>query len=165
MTGFTGTFLQLQSMITAHILNSFWTTSVWRTSMKTFSLPWMHKWTPSYNCQAALICHHVQQLIVLCYSVFVMGILCLATYYLATTRSLQFVVAGTWFPSCCSAMDVRSGSAIPDFRQCLPVLSNGLFRHYTICGPYDRWDLENKFDLFTGQLIIIRYWNLGPVLI
>jgi hypothetical protein len=32
MTGFIGTSLQLQLIITAHTLNSFWTTSVWRIS-------------------------------------------------------------------------------------------------------------------------------------
>jgi hypothetical protein len=38
MSGFIGTYSQLQSVITAHTLNSFWTTSVWRTSLKNLSL-------------------------------------------------------------------------------------------------------------------------------
>jgi hypothetical protein len=41
------------------------------------------------------------------------SISCLATCYLATTRSLLFVVTGTWLPIRCSAMDVCSGSTIP----------------------------------------------------
>jgi hypothetical protein len=38
MIGFIDTSLQLQSIITAHTLNSFWTTSVWRVFMKNLSL-------------------------------------------------------------------------------------------------------------------------------
>jgi hypothetical protein len=38
MIGFICTSLQLQLIITAHTLNSFWTTSVWRISMKNLSL-------------------------------------------------------------------------------------------------------------------------------
>jgi hypothetical protein len=45
--------LQLQSIITAHTLNSFWTTSVWQMSHEEFLTPWMHEWTPFYNCHAA----------------------------------------------------------------------------------------------------------------
>jgi hypothetical protein len=45
----------------------------------------------------------------------VTGIMCLATCYMATTGSLLVVIAGTWFPSRCSAMDVYSGSTIPAF--------------------------------------------------
>jgi hypothetical protein len=43
------------------------------------------------------------------------SISCLPTCYLATTRSLLFVVAGTWLPSRCSAMDFCSSSTIPAF--------------------------------------------------
>jgi hypothetical protein len=39
MKGFIGSYLQLQSIIKAHTLNSFWTTSVWRISPKNLSLP------------------------------------------------------------------------------------------------------------------------------
>jgi hypothetical protein len=39
------------------------------------------------------------------YAVCCHGNLCLATSYLATTRSLVFVAVGTWFPNHCSAMD------------------------------------------------------------
>jgi hypothetical protein len=38
MIGIFGTYLQLQPLITAHTFNSFWTTSVWRISMKNLSL-------------------------------------------------------------------------------------------------------------------------------
>jgi hypothetical protein len=41
MIEFIGTSLQLQSVITAHTLNSFWTTSVLWISMKNLGLPWM----------------------------------------------------------------------------------------------------------------------------
>jgi hypothetical protein len=37
----------------------------------------------------------------------------LATCYLATTFSLLFIVAGTWFSSHCSVMDICSCSTIP----------------------------------------------------
>jgi hypothetical protein len=45
--------------------------------------------------------------------------LCLATCYLATTRSLLLVAARTWLPTRCSAMDVCSRSTIPAFKRCL----------------------------------------------
>jgi hypothetical protein len=56
MIGFIGTSLQLQSIIRAHTLDSFLTTSVWRISMKNLSLlsdSRIHEWTPFYNCQTA----------------------------------------------------------------------------------------------------------------
>jgi hypothetical protein len=43
------------------------------------------------------------------------NISCLAICYLATNRSLLFVVTGTWFPIRCSAIDICSGSIIPAF--------------------------------------------------
>jgi hypothetical protein len=58
------------------------------------------------------------------------GNLYLATCYLATTRSLLFIAAGTWLPSRCSAMNVRSGSTILAFRRCLlkRCLATAIFR-------------------------------------
>jgi hypothetical protein len=41
MIGFSGTSLQLHLIITAHTLNSFWTTSVWRMNSWTLSLSLM----------------------------------------------------------------------------------------------------------------------------
>jgi hypothetical protein len=55
-----------------------------------------------------------------CPPVYYHGNLCLATCYLATTRSLLFVAPGMWLPSRYSAINVRSGSTIPTFRRCLP---------------------------------------------
>jgi hypothetical protein len=40
---------------------------------------------------------------------------CLATCYIATTRSLLYVITGTWFPNRFSAMDVCFDSTIPAF--------------------------------------------------
>jgi hypothetical protein len=64
MIGFIGTSLQLQSLTTAHTLNSFWT-SAWRISMKNLGLISvsrlnlsqlrMHESTPFYNCHVALM--------------------------------------------------------------------------------------------------------------
>jgi hypothetical protein len=59
------------------------------------------------------------------------NISCLATCYLATTRSLLFVVTGMWFPIRCSAMDVCSGSTIPALSHHVTVLSN----HFA-CGEW-----------------------------
>jgi hypothetical protein len=45
MTGFIGTSLQLQSIITAHTLNPFWTTSVWRMPPEEFlAAAWISGW-------------------------------------------------------------------------------------------------------------------------
>jgi hypothetical protein len=57
MIGFTGASLQLQLIITAHILNSFWTSSVWwmsceesLTNLGLISTPlWIHESTSFYN--------------------------------------------------------------------------------------------------------------------
>jgi hypothetical protein len=59
--------------ITAYRVNSFWTTSVWRISVKYLGLI-SHCFECTinslfYKCHAARICHHVEQLLVLCYSV------------------------------------------------------------------------------------------------
>jgi hypothetical protein len=41
MIGFIGTYLRLHTIITAHTLNSFWTTSVWRIPMRNLWLDLM----------------------------------------------------------------------------------------------------------------------------
>jgi hypothetical protein len=50
MIGFIGSSLQLQSIITAHILNS-WTTSL--TNLGLVSAPRIHECSAFYNCHAA----------------------------------------------------------------------------------------------------------------
>jgi hypothetical protein len=58
MIGFIGTSLQLQSIITANTLNSFWTTSLWRISHESptdLYYSRIHEWTPFYICHAARI--------------------------------------------------------------------------------------------------------------
>jgi hypothetical protein len=92
-----------------------------------YSTPWdsgIAQSVPFYNCHAARIEQLKSSCVILCFVCCVnlcatlwfvqaysllRNISCLATCYLATTRSLLFVVAGTWLPSRCSAMDVRSG--------------------------------------------------------
>jgi hypothetical protein len=67
-----------------------------------------------------------------CPSVCCRGNLCLVTCYLATTCSLPFVAAGTWFPSRFSAMDVRCSSTIPAFRRWLASRYLGMDYSFTI---------------------------------
>jgi hypothetical protein len=73
------------------------------------------------------------------------GNLCLAACYLATTRSLLFVAAGTWLPSRCSAMDVCSGFTIPAFGRHVTI------RNQTTSSKdkYGKWTW-----LFAGYLMI-----------
>jgi hypothetical protein len=98
---------------------------------------WIHKWTPFYN-------FHGARTAVLCYSV-VTGILCLVTCYVATTRLLLFIVAGTWFPSRCSATDIYSGSTIPDLQPSC---------HTTKCCPLVK-ETQIHVQLFT----VWWHWN------
>jgi hypothetical protein len=59
-------------------------------------LPWLHEWTPFYNGHAARIeitASEVSTMVL--HECVVSEILCLATCYLATTRSLLFVVTET----------------------------------------------------------------------
>jgi hypothetical protein len=141
MVGFIGTSLQLQLVITAHTVN-FWTTSVWHVCMKNLSLlseSWigLYYYLNFYNFHVAGIevtppkVHYCfmnalsrkpcinspsNGLVSFskCYPL-LRNSSCLATCYLATTRSLLFVVTGTWFPIRCSAVDVCFGSPIPAF--------------------------------------------------
>jgi hypothetical protein len=62
MIEFIGTSLQFQSIVTAHTLNSFWTTSVrWMpyeeslTNIWLLWIYWVHESTAFYNRHAALI--------------------------------------------------------------------------------------------------------------
>jgi hypothetical protein len=73
MIGFIGTSLQLQSIITAHTLKSFWTTSVWQSLWRIFE-EFLTALNSRMNSFLKLprgpnISHHVEQLIFLCYSV------------------------------------------------------------------------------------------------
>jgi hypothetical protein len=74
-----------------------------------------------------------------CYSFCCQRNLCLATCYIATTRSLLFVAAGTWFTSRCSALYIPSG----DFQAVLiePLPKSGLFRHSMLFrrNPVFKW--------------------------
>jgi hypothetical protein len=54
MIGFIGTSLQLQSIITAHTLNSSLTTSIWRISDWSLT-PRIHESTAFYNLHAVRI--------------------------------------------------------------------------------------------------------------
>jgi hypothetical protein len=111
MIGFIGTTLQLQSVITAHIL-TFLTTSVLRISQKNLLLHWVEEWTlcgPIMSPRRTVSCP-----LLFCYPL-LRNISCLVTCYMATTRSLLFVVTETWFPIRCPAMDVCYCCTIPAF--------------------------------------------------
>jgi hypothetical protein len=74
MIGFIAASSQLESIITAHTLNSFWTTSVWPISMKNLGLISCYfEYTnhlPFLSLpRGPIICHNVEQLVVLCCSV------------------------------------------------------------------------------------------------
>jgi hypothetical protein len=113
VTGFIGTFSQLQLIITAHTFNSFWMPyeePLWRISLLSeartglyspLSLysSWIHESTAFYNFHVARTKDTTLNSSPLALLV-VTGVLCLATC------SLLYVVAGTWFPSRCSTMDV-----------------------------------------------------------
>jgi hypothetical protein len=99
-----GASLQLQSIITAHTLNSFWTSlcdeSV--TDLRLIStITWIHESTAFYNFHAARI-----EDTTLNSSSVVTEILYLARCYPVTTRSLLYLLTATWFLSRCSTTDV-----------------------------------------------------------
>jgi hypothetical protein len=135
MIGFTGTSLQLQLIITARTFKSVLTTSVWRISLKNLGLisaTRIHECTAFYNFHAPpkvplllfmnalprkpCVNSETTVRFCVCYPL-LRNITCLATCYIATTRSLLFLVTGTWFPIRCSGMGVCSGSTIPAFRR------------------------------------------------
>jgi hypothetical protein len=124
MIRFIDTYLKLQSIITVYILNSFWTTFAWgmpvksRTDLSLLSdshcFDWMNQLSLITDSESNTD-HCLKGFYY--YSTWIPypGILCLETCYQATTRSLLFVVTGTWFPIRCSAMDLCSAPTIPAF--------------------------------------------------
>jgi hypothetical protein len=75
-----------------------WTTSVWRITLT-------NDLRLFYNFQAARNRSPSPAVPLLFCVIRCHGNLCLATFYLATTRPFLLVSAGTWFPNRCSAMD------------------------------------------------------------
>jgi hypothetical protein len=113
--------LQLQTIVTTHTLNSFWMlmTPVWLMLYEK-SLPndhshifFLHNFVRTEYRSPYPTVHFIACL-------FVVTETRVATCYLATTRSLLFVAAGTWYLNRCSAMDIRSGFTISAFKRCLP---------------------------------------------
>jgi hypothetical protein len=116
--------LQLQSIITVHTLNCFWTTCVWWISMKeslkishrikcTNALPFITSTRP--ECKSPC-----RKLILLCYSVCCHRNLVFSNLLPSNVSFVAICCSGNVISSRCSATDVRSGSNIPAFRQCLP---------------------------------------------
>jgi hypothetical protein len=128
MVGIIGTSSPWQPVITAHTLTSFWiisrmncdsclTTALWRISHsieRTNELPFLTATRPEYKS-------HIEQLIVLCYSVCCYGNLVFSNL-LPSNESFVAI--------CCS------GNVI-----CKPLLSNGLllWLHVTICSWAQTW--------------------------
>jgi hypothetical protein len=168
MIGFIGTSLQLQLIVRVHALNAFWTTSVLRISLKNLGListtPWIHKSTafppgPNRNhclqgfhfCSSWMLCLGNHVLIFQatvwfskCYPL-LRNISCLVTCYLATTRSLLFVVTRTWFPIHYSALGVSSGSIIPAFS-----------RHIKIFLGYANWHSPDLHSIISHKTELLQ---------
>jgi hypothetical protein len=117
MIGFIGTSLQLQSIITAHTLNSAWTTSAWRISWRIsycclglglVSTTRIHEYTTFYNCHAAGIevtMSKSSSVLLCCHGNAFLNIRCHGNKFL---------------PSSCLAKITSASAIIPAFRQCLP---------------------------------------------
>jgi hypothetical protein len=150
MIDFIDTSLQLQSIITAHTLNSLWTTSVWRISLKILGLTWTST-TLEFTDELPFItatrpgqkspCRTVNSL---CYPVGCHGNLVFRNLLpgndsFAAIRCNIIVAAETWLASRCSPMDVRSGSTIPAFS-----------RHVTLsCAPC------SNCNIFCFRILVI----------
>jgi hypothetical protein len=72
----------------------------------------MHELTPFYNCHTAWICHHVEQLIVLSYSVGCHGNLVFSNLLPSKDSFVTIRCSGNVILSHCSAMNVCSSSII-----------------------------------------------------
>jgi hypothetical protein len=121
--GFIGTSLQLQLIITVHTLNSFLTTSVWRISMKIFSLP--------PECRTGLYYSSNSRMHCLCHAAGIEVTMSNSSSVLLCCQGNAFVnISCRWnkcLPSRFLPMDVCSGSTIPTFSRHVTVLSTDCY--------------------------------------
>jgi hypothetical protein len=130
MFGVIGTSSQLQSIITAHTLNSFWSTYMWRISSESLTNLSLISTTlkfknglPFINATRPRSGQHIEEFLFFCVVTGMTSfsdllrdndlfavIRCNGNYSL-----LIFIVAETWLPSRCLVMDICSCSTIPVF--------------------------------------------------